>query len=457
MTSIPKMDAIYGYIDTHVDQFIDELKPLLSQPTISTQGIGVRETASLLMRIMEKIGVKSELIETAGSPVIFGEITSPNGAGAPTVLVYGHYDVQPPEPLDAWISPPFQPTIRNGRIYARGAGDNKGQLFAQLMAVKAHLQVIGRVPMNVKFIIEGEEESSSPNLERFVSEHKALLKSDFVYTSDGPVHESGRPIVVLGVRGILYVELSTTGANRDLHSGNWGGPIPNPVWRILDLLQTMKDPATGRILIDGFYDNIRPPTEEERNALHRIPLDKARVAKDLGLREELLPSAEEFYERLMFQPTLNICGFASGYMGKGSKTIVPSTAMVKMDMRLVAEQNPDDIFKKLLRHVKQQSQDVEVEHLGQMRPSRTPLNNRFTKPIVESVKQATGEDPLVFPSLGGSLPDYVFTGILGIPSIMVPYANIDENNHAPNENLAIDKFVKGIRCLATLLNQLPQD
>jgi len=448
------MDRIYVYIDNHVDQFIDELKPLLSQPSISAQGIGIRETALLLRRMMEKIGIKTELIETAGSPVIIGEMTSPHGAETPTVLVYGHYDVQPPEPLDAWVSPPFQPTIRNGRIYARGAGDNKGQLFAQLMAVRTHLHVNGRVPINVKFVIEGEEESSSPNLERFVSEHKELLKSDFVYTSDGPVHESGRPIVVLGVRGILYVELTATGANRDLHSGNWGGPIPNPAWLILDLLQTMKDPSTGRILIDGFYDKIRSPTEDERNALRRIPLDRRKVAKDIGLREDQLPSAEEFYERLMFHPTLNICGFASGYMGKGSKTIVPSSATVKMDMRLVADQNPDDIFRKFLMHVKQQSQEIEVKHLGQMRPSRTPLDSKFAKPIIESVKQATEEDPLVFPSLGGSLPDYVFTGILGVPSIMVPYANIDENNHAPNENLAVKNFVRGVKCFATVLDRL---
>ncbi len=443
---------VYGYIDSHVDDFINGLKPLLSQPTISTQGIGVLETAILLGGIMEDLGIKTRLIETPGAPVVYGEIQG--AQKAPTLLVYGHYDVQPPEPLQAWVSPPFQPTIRNGRIYARGAGDNKGQLFAQLMGVKAHVEVHRRVPINVKFLFEGEEECGSPNLEQFVSKHKDLLKSDLVYTSDGPVHESGKPIVVLGVRGILYVELTTKGPNRDLHSGNWGGPIPNPAWRIVHLLATMRDASTGKVLIEGFYDNIKPLTEEETNAARQVPLDRRKMAQDLGLEEIELPQAAEFYGRLMFQPTLNICGFSSGYAGKGMKTILPSTATVKMDIRLVADQNPDDIYEKFMRHVRKHSQKVELSRLGQMRPSRTPLDNKYTKPILESLRLATGESPIVFPSLGASLPDYVFTGILGVPSIIVPYANFDESNHAPNENLAIENFVKGIKCAATVLDSL---
>lgn len=446
------MDMVYRYVDSHKDDFVQGLKPLLAQPTISAQGVGITETAELVKKIMEDLGVETRLIETPGAPVIYGEIL--RGKDAPTVLIYGHYDVQPPEPLEAWKSPPFQPTIRDERIYCRGAADNKGQLYAQLMGVKAHLQVNGHVPINVKFIFEGEEESGSTHLEQFVREHEELLKTNLVYSSDGPVHESGRPAIVMGVRGILYVELTTKGPNKDLHSGNWGGPIPNPAWRIVDLLSTMKENKTGKILIKGFYDKVRPPTQEERQALRSIPLNRKKIADELGLDEKRLPKAEEFYERLMFRPTLNICGFSSGYTGRGMKTVLPSTATVKMDMRLVSSQDPDDIFAKFCKHVKRFAPEVEVRKLGQMRPSRTPLSNRYVRPIIEAVREGTGQNPVVFPSLGGSMPDYVFTGVLGVPSIMVPYANFDESNHAPNENFAIEYFMKGIKCCASVLSHL---
>ena len=403
---------------------------------------------------MENVGISTRLLETAGAPVVFGEVRSEGKA--PTLLIYGHYDVQPPEPLEAWTSPPFDPTVRNGRIYARGVGDNKGQLYAQLMGVKAHLNVSGSVPINVKFLFEGEEENGSTHLEPFVNTHKELLRSDLVYTSDGPVHESGRHIVAMGVRGMLYLELTAKCANRDLHSGNWGGPIPDAVWQTVELLSTLRDPKTGRVLLDGFYDKVLPITEDERRALRLIPLDRAKVARELGLDKNELPSIEEFYERLMFRPTLNICGFSSGYVGMGMKTIIPSTAKVKMDFRLVAEQNPQEIFEKLVRHIEGQTRHVTVKALDQTKPSRTPITNQYTKPIIEAVRQAVGEEPLLFPVLGGTLPDYVFTQILGLPSIMVPYANFDEMNHAPNENLAIANFVMGIKCCAAVLNQLSE-
>jgi len=443
---------VYRYIDSHVDEFVEGLKQLLSQPTISTQGVGVRETAELLRSIMHDIGITTQLIETPGAPAIYGEIIEEQGK--PTVLIYGHYDVQPPDPLEAWVSPPFQPTVRDGRIYARGAGDNKGQLYAQLMAVKAHLTVNGKLPVNVKFLFEGEEESGSPNLDRCVAENKDRLKCDLVYISDGHLHESGRPLITLGVRGILYVELTMRGARRDLHSGNWGGPAPSAAWRMIELLNTMKDAKTGRILIEGFYDAIRQPTEAERRALRAIPFERKKVAEELGVSESELPEAEEFYEMLMFRPTLNICGMMSGYTGQGMKTVIPSRASVKIDMRLVTDQDPDDIFDKFLKHVKRHAPDVDVVKLGQMHPARTPLENKYTSIVVEAVKDATQKDPIIFPSAGGSLPLSAFTDTLKAPTVMVPYANFDESNHAPNENLKIENFVKGIRCCAALLDKL---
>lgn len=454
MPENPSYQILYNYIDTHAYEFIDGLKEFLSKPSISTQGIGLRETAEYLKDLMVQIGIKTTLVETKGAPIVFGEITvEPSST---TVLVYGHYDVQPPEPLEAWLSPPFQPTIRDNRIYARGAGDNKGQLYAQLMGLKSILATKMPLRVNVKFIFEGEEENGSPHLEEFIRNNKEKLKANFVYTSDGPLHESGRPVIQLGVRGILYLEFIAKGASRDLHSGNWGGPIVNPALRLIDLITTMREPFSGKVLINGFYDNIRKPTDEEKKILQSLPLDRERIAKDLGLDPSQIPPPLEFYTKLMFQPTFNICGFISGYTGKGMKTIIPSTASVKIDMRLVADQDPDDIFRKVQQHVMKYAPDVEVRKLGQMKPSKTPIENKYVKIVYSVVEQATGLQPLIYPSLGGSLPDYVFTGILGIPSIMVPYANVDENNHAPNENLAIPFFIRGIKCFATLLATLSQ-
>ncbi len=449
-----ELRSIYTYIDTHVEEFLEGLKQFLAKPSISSQGIGLRENAEHLKSMMESLNIKTSIVETAGAPIVYGELTVEEDA--PTILVYGHYDVQPPEPLDAWISPPFQPTIRNGRIYARGAGDKKGQLHAQLMGLNAIQATQTPLRANIKFIFEGEEESGSPNLERFIRENKRL-RADFAYTSDGPLHESGRPVVQLGVRGILYLEFTAKGASKDLHSGNWGGPIANPAWRLIDLLTTMREPHTGRVLIEGFYDKIREPTEEEERVLEKIPLNLEKIARDLGLEPSRLPSTpSEFYHKLMFEPTFNICGIYSGYTGKGMKTIIPSTATLKLDIRLVADQDPEDIFLKVQRHVEKHAPDVQVRRLGQMRPSRTPLDNRYVRVVCDAVEKATGLEPLIYLSLGGSLPDYVFTGILGIPSIMVPYANIDESNHAPNENLEVKLYTRGIKCFATLLALLSQ-
>lgn len=444
------LDRVYAYIDAHRDDFVAQLLVLLRQPSISAQNVGVEECAELLREIMTGCGLEAQLLPTAGKPVVFGQrLVDPL---LRTVLIYGHYDVQPVDPLEAWESPPFEPTIRRGRIYARGSGDNKGQHLAQLLAMQAYLATWGELPVNVKVILEGEEESSSPHLARFVEEHRELLAADLVYTSDGPVHESGRPQVVLGVRGILYVELRARGAKSDLHSGNRGGVVPNPAWHLVDVLASMRD-REGWVAIEGFYDTVRPQTAAERAAIADLPLDLPAILAEYGT-DRLPPPAEPgYYERLMTLPTLNISGFRSGYGGEGMKTIIPATATAKLDMRLVVDQDPDDIFAKFSRHVRERAPDVEVVRLGSMLPSKTPIENPYTRAVATAVARAYDEEPLVVPTLGGSLPDYVFTRILGLPSIMVPYANPDENNHAPNENLEIERYIKGIKiCAAVLRN-----
>lgn len=443
------LEAVLDHIDARRDECLETLFELLRQPSISAQDNGVLECAELLRDTLRGFGIESSIIPTEGYPVVYGEVTAER-EDAFTVLFYGHYDVQPPEPLEAWESGPFDPTVRDGRVYARGAGDNKGQLITHVLAVRAFLETAGAVPINVKFVFEGEEESGSPNLLSFVEGHRDLLKADLVYTSDGGYDDSGRPVVCFGVRGMLALELEARGAKSDLHSGNRGNVVPNPAWTLIDLLHTMRDP-TGRVTIEGFYDDVREPTEIEDELAAKVPFDRDAFLSAMGLGDTPIRNSQDYARRLMFESTFNIAGFTSGYGGEGIKTIIPSRAGLKMDLRLVADQNPDDIYAKFERHVEEHAPDVMVRRLGAMNPSRSSPELPVSRLIVETVEKARGEEPVVIPSLGGSLPDYVWTRTLGAPSVLVPYANPDENNHGPNENLKLDAFFFGIKTSVRVL------
>jgi acetylornithine deacetylase/succinyl-diaminopimelate desuccinylase-like protein len=451
VTDPSALDRVLATCDANRDRDLADLIRLLRQPSISTQNIGVTECAALVSDLLRGAGFEPQLFETPGHPMIYAErLQAP---GKPTVLIYGHYDVQPPDPLDAWVSPPFEPTIRDGKLFARGAGDNKGQFFAQICGARAWLETAGELPVNVKFILEGEEETGSPHLDRFVEDHRDLLAADLVYTSDGPVFDDTVPIVVFGVRGMLYVELRARGASHDLHSGNWGGIAPNPAWTLVRLLNTMLD-ADNNVQIAGFSDDVQPVTPLMRAAMDRLPLDQAQVLGNLGIAQLPPPKDLPYFDRLMARPTLNIAGFTSGYGGPGSKTIIPSTATVKMDMRLVPTQDPADVYAKFVAHVAHHTPGVEVRFLGSMDPSATPLDHPFADPVRRAVSRGFGKAPLDVPLLGGSLPDAVWTQTLGLPSFLVPYANPDEDNHAPNENIKVDRFHAGIRTAASLLAEL---
>lgn len=297
------------------------------------------------------------------------------------MLLYGHYDVQPPDPLDAWISPPFEPTIRNGRLYARGVGDNKGQHFAQILAIESLLACRGALPCNVKILLEGEEEIGSPQMPAFVREHRDQLAADLVITADGPVDESGRSRVLFGVRGIISFELRARGANRDLHSGNWGGVAPNPIWTLVHLLATMKN-ERGEITIDGFYGNVLPLSKLERQALENLPVDAEAIKRSLGIAEFDAPQNRGYFERLSAWPTLMINGLHGGYAGPGSKTVLPHEAFAKCDIRLVEAQSTEEIFAKVQAHVQRHAPSVEVIWHGGMDPSKTPIDSPYTEPIV---------------------------------------------------------------------------
>lgn len=451
MTHDIDLDRVLAACVANRDRDLADLIRLLRQPSISAQNVGVAECAALVADLLRQAGFAPRLFDTPGHPMIYAErLQAP---GKPTVLIYGHYDVQPPDPLDAWLSPPFEPTVRDGKLFARGAGDNKGQFFAQICGARAWLETAGELPVNAKFLLEGEEETGSPHLDRFVEDHRELLAADLVYTSDGPVFDDAQPIVVFGVRGMLYVELHARGASHDLHSGNWGGIAPNPAWTLVRLLNTMLD-TENNVQIAGFSDDVQPVTPLMRAAMDNLPLDQDRVLGNLGISHLPPPKDLPYYDRLMARPTLNIAGFTSGYGGPGTKTIIPATATVKIDMRLVPRQDPADVYAKFVAHVAHHAPEVQVRFLGSMDPSATPLDHPFAGPVRRAVARGFGKAPLDVPLLGGSLPDAVWTQTLGVPSFLVPYANPDEDNHAPNENIKVDRFHAGIRTAATLLAEL---
>lgn len=448
-----------SYVDEQFDSFLDDLFTLLEQPSISATGEGVAECTNLVEHLCREYGFdETQTIPTEGQPAVVARADAITN-GCPTVLLYGHYDVQPVDP-EQWKSPPFKPTIRPGpdgrdRIYARGAGDNKGQWFAHLCAVQALRETTG-LPVNVTLLLEGEEESGSPHLEDVVSGHGDELAADLTYVADGPIDPSGRPHVLMGARGMLYVQLDATGANRDLHSGNYGGPVPNPAWELSRILMSMRNDE-GRIDIDGFYDDVRPIMELDREALDAMPFDADAIKEDLGVDGFADGPGDSYLEKLLYYPTLNIAGFTSGYRGEGSKTIIPSTAKLKVDMRLVADQDPDKIYERFHNHVEtyaSETIDIEVTKMSTMSPQRTPLDHHIRGPVLDSVADGWDDEPILKPTLGGSLPTAVFARHLGTPVVVVPYANSDENNHSPDENLALDCFRNGIRTTATLLERL---
>lgn len=443
-------DEVDEMISSHKEDFLEQLFTFIRQKSISTENEGMTECADLLKAYMEEIGIETKIMQTEGHPIVYGEMVRDKHSF--TLLIYGHYDVQPADPLDQWVSPPFDPTIRDGRVYGRGTGDNKGQLMAQLLGIKIYKEVFGDLPINLKFVFEGEEEKGSVNLPRFVSDNQELLKADLVYTADGSSHYSGSPLILLGARGMLSIEITVKGAEWDNHSGNTGNIVPNPAWKLIDLLHSMKD-ENGDVLIEGFYDYIRSPSEKEMELLRQLPFDQKKIGSKIGY-SGLTMDGESYYRKLTMEPTFNIFGMESGYTGGGVKTIIPATASAKMDIRLVADQDPSYVYDRISDYIKEYDPDMEVEFLGSMKPSRTSADMKIVDVVTNAVHQAYNTKPLIQPSLSGSLPDYVWTSILQTPSIIMPYANFDQRNHSPNENIKLDSFFGGIKCTCTLIERL---
>jgi len=446
-----EIEAVKRRIDADRERHIRDLYALLSIPSITREREGIESCVSALAARLEQAGFRAQALPTSGNPVVVGRHPGTGRGRRP--LIYGHYDVQPADPAASWTTPPFVPALRNGRIYARGAGDNKGQLLAHVLAVET-LQKLGIPFPPVTLLVEGEEETGSRSLGPFVTANRDLLAADVFFGADGPRHESNRPTIYLGCRGLLAVDVALRGAPRDLHSGHWGGVAVSGAWRMIDLLSSLRSPD-GRVLIAGFEDGIPEPTSDELRLIQSLPFDPARGADLAGGH---VGSAIEHHVALMFRPTLSLNGVSTGYSGPGPKTVIPARANAKLDMRLVAPQTPDDMLALLERHLADHGfADADVTPLFAMPPARTPLDHPFVCLVRDAIAAASGAEPVILPAIGGTIPQHVFQHELGLPCIWSAYANWDQANHAPNENIEVACYLEGIAQSAFLLAALADD
>lgn len=446
------IQEVHHLIDSTMDLNISELKKLVSHPSVSHLTNEVYRCAEVLKNIMEDSEIETQIIETEGNPIVFGYLKS-NEENALTLLFYGHYDVQPPGSLVLWDSHPYKPEIRNGRLYGRGTADNKGQLLTHILAVRSYLKIFKSVPINIKFVFEGEEEIGSSNLAKFAQNNAILFSADMVYTSDGAMGVSDMPQIIFGARGVMNFEMITETANTDNHSGNKGGVIENAAWKMINILGSMKD-KEGHVLIDGFYDDVIPASESDLDLIDSLPYDSVELARVYGIKELKLDKIQ-FYNNLFFKPTLTINGIVGGYTDLGTKNIIPSRTTAKMEVRLAFDQDPENIFDKIEKHIYKIDSDIQlIRSESDMPPSRTSTNSIISKTIIKSVGKFFNNTPLVVPMIGGSLPDYIWTKILKMPSVIVPYGNADEANHAPNENMKLELFNKGIHISAQVIYDL---
>jgi acetylornithine deacetylase/succinyl-diaminopimelate desuccinylase-like protein len=436
-------------VTRHREELLAGLLDYLRQPGESATGYGFPEATERALVEVRRAGLSASVLPTAGRPAVVGHHAGP--PGTPRVLIYGHYDVQPPGPRELWRTEPYTPTIHNGRIWCRGSADNKGQHYAHLQALRLLLERDGGLPCTVTVLLDGEEEVGSPHLPDLIREHGAALACDLVIWSDGPVHESGRWCVLHGVRGIMVARLTARAGSKPMHSGNWGNVAPNPAWDLVHALGSLRD-ATGAVTIDGFYDDIEPLPPLDRQALDRLPVDLAAVHAELGVdRLEDGFAGLGFNERLVTRPTLTINGITGGDL---ARTIIPDVVEARIDVRLVAGQDPWRVFDRVREHLRRHAPRVEVTLAFAVPPSRTPLDNPYTGTVAKAIAQTTGAEPLLVPALGGTLPDHVWTRLLGVPSLGVPFANADEANHAPNENLELDRYFTGIALSMEMLTAL---
>ncbi|MDE3057471.1 MAG: dipeptidase [Bacteroidota bacterium] len=454
------MEQVVSYIDTNKERYLNELTELLAIPSVSSrkehQG-DMQQCAQWIADHMERIGMHSvKIFPTEGHPVVYSEwLEAP---GMPTVLVYGHYDVQSEEPVNLWTSPPYQATVRGENLYARGSTDDKGQAFIHFKAVEALLKTNGSLPVNLKIIIEGEEEVGSEHLDSFLEEHKDLLQADLVLISDTSMFEKDVPSICYGLRGIAYMEIELSGPNRDLHSGSFGGSVHNPIQALAEIIASLHD-DNGRVTIPGFYDDVRSLTKAERAAYKKLPFTDKKYAGGLGVKVLYGEKGFTTLERLWARPTLECNGIWGGYTGEGAKTVLPAKAFAKISMRLVPDQRSAKTAKLFEKHIKKivpKTVTVNVRTLHGGEPAITPIDSPGVEAAVSALEKGFGKKPL-YQREGGSIPIVVqFKKILGIDTVLLGFGLPDENAHAPDEFLDLNNFYGGIRTSAHFFNELPK-
>jgi acetylornithine deacetylase/succinyl-diaminopimelate desuccinylase-like protein len=443
-------------VDGLKDDLLGELEEFLRMPSISArrdESEGFRECAVWVARKLEEAGAEVRIMETDGHPAVYAEV----GEGEKTLLSYGHYDVQPPEPLELWESEPFEPTIRDGALYARGVADDKGDVLARIQALRLYREEHGALPFKLKFLIEGEEEVGSLNLAPFVRDNAELLAADACLWEGSMKDETGRPMIFCGTKGMAYVELRARGASHDLHS-MYGGIAPNPAWRLVQALRTIKN-EEGEIVLDGLDELAEEPSKEDLEAISRIPFNAEELKESWGVAAfDRDLSGEEALKEMLLRPTANIAGFMSGYTGPGSKTIVPSQAFIKMDFRLVAGQSPGPVVELIRSHLRRRGfDDIEVVDLHGVEAAKTPVDSPIVRTALETWEDLGHEDAVVYPTIGGSGPTSLIATELVIPTIMTgSVANSGSRLHSPNEWVRLDDYFEAISYFARFFERFAE-
>lgn len=452
-------DERIAFIRANHERYLRELTAWIACPSISADPAHAKdvrasaETAAVLMRAA---GLSGEVLETAGNPVAYGEWLG--APGAPTILIYGHHDVQPADPLALWTTPPFEANVRDGKIYGRGSVDDKGQVLMHLAAIEAHLRVNGRLPVNIKVVVEGEEEIQSPNFEAFLARERERLACDVVVVSDTAVFAEDVPSLTVSLRGVVHIELTVFGPTTDLHSGYFGGVVRNPLEALAQMLATLKD-ADGRIAVPGFYDGVRELTPAERAEYARLPYDEGREAELLGVPELAGETGYTPLERMWRRPTLEINGMYGGYQGPGGKTIVPSFGHAKLSARLVPAQDPAHVKRVVTEHLARVAPPgvrVEIETQGDVRAVETSRDHPAVLAAARAMERGFGKPP-VFIGTGGTIgPVSSFDRILGLPQVLIGVGLPDDAIHAPNEKFDLGQFYGGIETMAYLYDELAE-
>ena len=445
----PTFAAFDAHVRENTGRYLDELKALIRIPTVSAQGLGIEDTAKVVLERAKRAGVAATVEWVPGGPpTIVGEI----GKGERTLLVYNHYDVQPPDPLDEWTTPPFEPIERDRHLYGRGTSDNKGNLMARLQAIEAYRATVGELPLRIRVLYEGEEEIGSEHLAAFVERHGERLRADGCIWEAGYKDAAGRPVISLGLKGIAYFDLRVRGTAKDAHS-SVGTIVPNAAWRLVWALATLKN-ERDEISIDGFAEHVRAPSAADLAVLEALPFDEDKLREIHGIRSFVRGlGGLELKRKHFFEPTCTICGLTSGYSGAGSKTVLPAVASAKVDFRLVPDLTPDVVAKLLRAHLdKRGFPDVEISQSHGERPSRWPADSLAARAAVAACRDAYGSEPVVYPLMVGSGPMAQVCDALGIPATGFGSGNAASANHAPNENIAIVDYVDHIRAFGRFLH-----